>query len=139
MLRKGIPDIRYLRTADPRISAQLVDLDPWRPVSMLPPIARDLSVVIDSDADEELIGDVIRSALGDRVGDIESIEIMQRTSYDDLPDAARQRLRLTEAQENALIRLVLRPLDHTLTDAEANELRNQLYRAIHRGPVAELA
>lgn len=139
MLRKAIPDIRYLRSTEPRISAQLVDLEPWRPVSMLPSISRDLSVVIEADADDELIGDAIRSALGDRVGDIESIEIRQRTVYDDLPASARQRLGLLAGQENALIRLVLRPLDHTLTDAEANELRNQVYRAIHRGPVLELA
>ena len=139
LLRKEIPDIRYLRSTEPRISAQLVDLAPWRPVSMLPPIARDLSVVIESETDEELIGDAIRSALGDRVGDIESIEIRQRTAYDDLPTAARRRLGLLPGQENALIRLVLRPLDHTLTDADANELRNQVYRAIHRGPVLELA
>ena len=46
---------------------------------------------------------------------------------------------LVAGQENALIRLVLRPLDHTLTDTEANELRNQVYRAIHRSPVLELA
>lgn len=139
MLRKEIPDIRYLRSTEPRISAQLVDLEPWRPVSTLPSISRDLSVVIESDADEELIGDAIRSALGERVGDIESIEIRQRTGWDDLPVSARQRLGLVAGQENALIRLVLRPLDHTLTDTEANELRNQVYRAIHRSPVLELA
>ena len=32
MLRKQIPDIRYLRSAEPRIAAQLADLAPWRPV-----------------------------------------------------------------------------------------------------------
>lgn len=139
MLRKGIPDIRYLRSTEPRTRAQLDDLDPWRPVSMLPPIARDLSVVIEAGTAEELIGDAIRAALGDRVNDIESIEILQRTAYGDLPEPARQRLGLTVRQENALIRLVSRPLDHTLTDAEANDLRNHIYRAIHQGPVMELA
>lgn len=139
MLRKGIPDIRYLRSSEPRITAQLNDLDPWRPVSMLPPISRDLSMVIESGTDDELIGDAVRLALGDRIDEIESIEVLQRTPYDQLPVAARERLGLLPQQENVLVRLTLRPLDHTLTDAEANELRNQVYRAVHRGPVLELA
>ena len=37
MLRKGIPDIRLLRSGDPRISSQMLDLSPYRPVSDLPP------------------------------------------------------------------------------------------------------
>jgi len=53
MLRKGIPDIRYLRSSEPRIRAQMDDLEPWREVSLLPPISRDLSVVIDARATDE--------------------------------------------------------------------------------------
>ncbi|SDS41450.1 PheS-related mystery ligase SrmL [Microlunatus soli] len=139
MLRKRVPDIRYLRSTEPRIAAQLGDLRPWRPVSMLPPIARDLSVVIDSDTPEETIGDAIRTELGRSVDDIESITVLTRTPYAELPAAARERLGLGVRQENALIRLTLRPLEHTLTDDEANRIRNRVYRAIHRGPHLELA
>ena len=139
MLRKRIPDIRYLRSDEPRISAQLADLEPWRPVSMMPPITRDLSVVIDADTDDEAIGDAIRGTLQDRVDDIESIEVLDRTPWAALPPAARERLGLQDHQLNALIRITLRPLKHTLTDEEANQLRNQVYRAIHRGPQLELA
>jgi len=39
----------------------------------------------------------------------------------------------TEAQRNVLVRLVLRPVDRTLTDAEANALRDEVYEAIHQG------
>jgi phenylalanyl-tRNA synthetase alpha chain len=53
MLRKGIPDIRYLRSGELRIRAQMHDLEPWREVSLLPPISRDLSVVIDARATDE--------------------------------------------------------------------------------------
>jgi phenylalanyl-tRNA synthetase alpha chain len=35
MLRKGVDDIRLLRSDDPRIAAQMLDLEPWRPVSVL--------------------------------------------------------------------------------------------------------
>jgi phenylalanyl-tRNA synthetase alpha chain len=34
--------------------------------------------------------------------------------------------------------VILRPTDRTLTSAQANELRNRIYRAIHEGPVMEL-
>ena len=139
MLRKGIPDIRYLRAAEPRITAQMQDLEPWRPVSMLPAITRDLSVVVATDTDDESIGDTVRSALHDRVEDIESIHVLSRTDYDELPGRARQRLGITPGQVNCLVRLTLRPLARTLTDAEANAIRNDVYLALHRGPVLELA
>nr|WP_246461537.1 hypothetical protein [Nocardia transvalensis] len=139
MLRKGIPDIRYLRSGDPRIAAQMDDLTPWRPVSALPSIRRDLSVVIADDTDDETLGDTVRAALGERTADIESVRVTARTRYADLPDRARERLAMTPGQTNALVRLVVRPLTRTLTAAEANALRNDVYRAIHIGPVAELA
>jgi len=139
MLRKGIPDIRYLRSAEQRIAAQMADLAPWRPVSLLPPVRRDLSVVLDADEDDETVGDTVRSALADRIDDVESIEVLERTPYDDLPEPARERLGLRPDQVNALVRLTLRPLERTLTDREANDLRNRVYLALHRGPVRELA
>lgn len=139
MLRKGIPDIRYLRAAEPRIAAQMQDMDPWRPVSMLPPITRDMSVVISADTGDETIGDTVRTALRDRVEDIESIEVLNRTGYDELPERAQQRLGIVPGQINGLVRLTLRPLERTLTDAEANAIRNEVYVALHAGPILEMA
>ena len=138
LLRKGIPDIRLLRATDPRAAEQLLDLSLWRPVSTLPPIRRDLSLVIAADADVETLGDRVRGALGDRSDDLESVQLLARTAYADLPRDARQRLGLRADQMNALVRIVLRPLARTLTDAEANALRDEVYLALHEGPVAEL-
>ncbi|HEU5486062.1 MAG TPA: hypothetical protein VFU98_14225 [Microlunatus sp.] len=138
MLRKGIDDIRMLRSADQRIAIQLQDLQRWRPVSMLPPIRRDLSIVIDSADDDETLGDRVRAGLGPDADDLESVVVLARTGYNRLPTAARERLGLAPTQLNALVRVVLRPLDRTLTDAEANRLRDRIYRAIHRGPRLEL-
>lgn len=42
MLRKGIDDVRLLRSGDPRAVAQLQDLSPWRRWSEQPEIRRDL-------------------------------------------------------------------------------------------------
>lgn len=138
MLRKGIPDIRYLRATEPRIVEQLGDLRPWRPVSTLPAMRRDISVVIDEQTDDETIGDAVRSALGERVGLVEAVDVRARTAAADLPEGARRRLGIRTGQDNALVRIVLRPIDRTLTSGEANDLRNAIYRAVHVGPHLEL-
>jgi phenylalanyl-tRNA synthetase alpha chain len=139
MLRKGIPDIRVLRSTEPRIAAQLLDLRPWRPVSSQPSVRRDLSIVADAPVDAELLGDAVRTALGPAVEDLEAVTVLSSTGYADLPDAARRRLGLRQDQLNVLLRLVLRPLSGTLTDQRANELRDQVYAAVHRGPHQEWA
>jgi phenylalanyl-tRNA synthetase alpha chain len=139
MLRKGIPDIRVLRSTEPRIAEQLLDLRPWRPVSSQPPVRRDLSIVTDAPVDAELLGDAVRAALGPAVEDLEAVTVLSSTDYADLPDAARRRLGLRRDQVNVLLRLVLRPLAGTLTDRRANELRDQVYAAVHRGPHPEWA
>lgn len=139
MLRKNVPDIRYLRSTQPRAQEQMLDLRPWREVSLLPAISRDLSVVVGAELADELLGDRVRAALAERVDDVESIAVLARTPWQDLPERARDRLGIRPSQCNALVRLTLRPLDRTLTDAEANGLRNQVYLAIHEGPHQELA
>src|SRR3712207_313128 len=139
MLRKGIDDIRLLRATEPRIAIQLLDLAPWRPVSSRPPVRRDLSVVADAPVDAELLGDTVRAALGPTAEDLESVTVLASTGYTDLPDAARRRLGLRPDQVNLLLRLVLRPLSGTLTDQPANQLRDQAYAAVHRGPHYEWA
>jgi len=138
MLRKGLDDIRLLRATDPRIASQMLDLTPWMPVSVMPLIRRDLSIVIDENTDEETLGDTIRTALGARVDDLESVEVLNVTSYVDLPEQARDRLALSPHQINALVRITLRPLSTTLTDSEANEIRNTVYLALHEGSTLEL-
>jgi phenylalanyl-tRNA synthetase alpha chain len=139
MLRKGIPDIRLLRSADPRVAGQMTDLERYRPVSDLPTVARDLSVAVSVEADAEQLGDRIRTALGDRVDLLEAVTIVSETSYDDLPPTARKRLGMNEAQKNVLVRLDLRPLERTLTDAEANALRDDVYEAVHEGSTRQWA
>jgi len=139
MLRNGIPDIRLLRSADPRVAGQMTDLGPYRPVSDLPAVTRDLSVAISVDDDAEQLGHRIRTALGDRVEVLEAVTIVSETSYADLPARARERLGINEAQKNVLVRLDLRPLDRTLTDTEANGLRDDVYEAIHAGTTGQWA
>jgi len=133
MLRKQIPDIRLLRSADPRIAGQMRDLAPYEPVSAMPAVRRDLSVIVDPGEDDETLGDRIRDALGGDADCVEGVTILARTDYADLPPAAAQRLGARPGQRNLLVRIVLRHLERTLTDADANALRDRVYAAIHQG------
>lgn len=136
MLRKGIDDIRLLRATDPRIASQLGDLSPYRAVSAMPPVRRDLSIVVDEPIDAEQLGDQVRAALDTEL--VEQVELLSTTPYAELPDAARTRLGIAPGQLNLLVRVTLRALDRTLTHDECNDLRDAIYTAIHRGAVQQL-
>ena len=133
MIRKGIPDIRLLRSTDPRVAGQMLDLAPYQPVSVLPAVARDLSLAVGPDDDIETLGDRLRLALGPQAELIESVTLLSETRPDQLPQPARDRLGIAEGQKNVLVRLMIRPHDRTLTDAEANRLRDVAYSALHQG------
>ncbi|WP_254865479.1 PheS-related mystery ligase SrmL [Arthrobacter sp. P2b] len=138
MLRKGIPDIRLLRSTDKRVKHQMLDLAPWQPVSQMPPIRRDISIVVPADMDVEVLGDRVRTALNGQADDLESVELLALTPQAELPVPAQERLKICEGQANALIRLVLRPLTRTMTDPQANQIRDDVYLALHEGPIKEL-
>ena len=132
------PDIRLLRSTDKRIEEQMKNLEPWQPVSQMPPIRRDISIVVPADMDAEVLGDRVRTALNGRADDLESVELLALTAHAELPVKAQERLQIREGQANALIRLVLRPLTRTMTDPQANQIRDDVYLALHEGPVKEL-
>ena len=133
MLIKGIPDIRLLRSAEPRIADQMRDLARYRPVSSMPPITRDLSVAVAEDEDEETLGDRVRDALGGDEPCVEEVRVLSATACDRLPAAAARRLGARPGQKNLLVRVVLRDLEKTLTNEVANSLRDRIYLAIHQG------
>lgn len=139
MLRKHLPDIRLLRSNDPRVAAQMRTLTRWRPVSYQPAIERDLSIATDDDLDAEVLGDQIRQALPDRMDWLESVAVLDETRREHLPDAAIERLGLKPGQKNMLVRLTIRHPTRSITRDEANDLRNRVYRAVHRGGVMMLA
>jgi phenylalanyl-tRNA synthetase alpha chain len=133
MLAKGIPDIRLLRSADPRVACQMLDLASYQPVSPMPAITRDLSVAVSADDDEETLGDRLRDALGADATCVEEVRVLSATHCWQLPAAAVERLGAGPGQMNLLVRVVLRDLDKTLTNHAANALRDRIYRALHQG------
>ncbi len=133
MVRKNIPDIRLLRSKDPRILEQMYDLEPYKVVSSMPPVVRDLSIVLDNSLDNDEIGDIVRESLDENADIVELVEVVSETSYGDLPEQARQRLGIKPKQKNILLRVVLRSLDRTLTHDECNKYRDVIYAALHKG------
>jgi phenylalanyl-tRNA synthetase alpha chain len=133
MLAKGIDDIRILRSADPRVAGQMLDLEPYRPVSSQPPVRRDLSVAVEASCTPEELGDRVRQALGDAVESLESVEVLAETAYAAVPPPARERIGMRPGQKNVLVRIVIRDLVRTLTSQEANRLRDAVYASLHEG------
>jgi phenylalanyl-tRNA synthetase alpha chain len=66
---------------------------------------------------------------------VESIVVVSETSRAALPDAAAARLGIGADQKNVLLRVIIRHPVRSLTHAEANELRDEIYGALHRGTV----
>jgi phenylalanyl-tRNA synthetase alpha chain len=139
MLVKRLDDIRALRSTDPRVAAQMLDLELYRPVSQQPAILRDLSLAVATTRSAEELGDRVRQALGSRVQSLESVEVMAETAYEHVAPDARARIGMEPGQKNVLLRIVIRDLVRTLTREEANELRDEVYMALHEGSVWQWA
>lgn len=133
MLRKGIPDIRLLRDQNPRVQAQLHDLEPWKAVSRLPSITRDISLGVTPGLSEEVLTERMLQAAGDCADWIEEMQVKGRWELCDLPVQAIERLGLLPGQENVLLRVVLRDCSRSITTAEANTLYARIQLALHEG------
>jgi phenylalanyl-tRNA synthetase alpha chain len=140
MLRKGIADIRLLRSDDPRVASQMGDLEPYREVSAQPPARRDMSIACTPGLTDEDLGDVVRDALtAEQAEWVEEVAVAARTPAAELPAAARERIGIADSQENLLVRVVLRHPTRSLAKPEANALRNRIYAALHEGSEHEWA
>lgn len=133
MIRKGVPDIRLLRATHEAVACQMLDLEPYREVSRHPAVTRDLSVAVRGDVDAEVLGDRLRSALGDQADAVESVEVIAEVAGEDVPADAAVRLGMVPGLRNVLVRVTLRRTDRSLTKGEANEIRDAIYAAIHEG------
>ena len=133
MTLKDIPDVRYLRSTNPKIAAQMKDLDKYHEVSSQPAIQRDMSYSVPTGYVEEDINEDIREALGDKQNILESVEILSETAYKDLPLKIQERLGIASDQKNVLVRITLRHLERTLENKEANEIYDDIYEKINHG------
>jgi phenylalanyl-tRNA synthetase alpha chain len=135
MLRKGIDDIRLLRSADPRVAGQLTDLSPYSAVSAHPAARRDLSLALPAGVTAEDLGDRVRELLGPDAHLVEEVSVRSATPAADLPAAACDRLGIRAGEVNVLLRIVLRDLHGTLPKATANALRDRIRDGLTRAEV----
>jgi phenylalanyl-tRNA synthetase alpha chain len=133
MTLKGIPDIRYLRSVNPKIAQQMTDLEPYREVSRQPAIQRDMSYSVPKSYVEEDISDDIRRALANQADTLESVELLSQSSYESLPQKIRNRLGIQSDQKNVLVQVTLRHLGRSIANREANELYDQIYAQVNYG------
>jgi len=138
MTLKDIPDVRYLRSNNPRISEQMTNLDPYVEISNQPAIKRDMSYSVPQNYVEEDISADIREALRDKVDTLEEVEILNETPYKSLPAIARERLGCQSDQKNVLVRVTLRHLERSITNTEANEIYEQVYESVNKGTAGYL-
>ncbi len=133
MTLKDIPDVRYLRSTNPKIAAQMKDLEQYHEVSSQPAITRDMSYSVPSGYVEEDVNEDIREALGENQNILESVEILSETAYKDLPAKIQERLGISADQKNVLVRITLRHLERTLENKEANKIYDDIYSKINHG------
>lgn len=133
MARKGMPDIRYIRSENPHIASQMEDLEPFHDISSQPAIMRDISYVVDPDTSLEDVSDHLQVAFGQDSHLIEHVAIKSTTPYDDLPENVRERLGIQPGQVNILVNFTLRHPDRTLTKKEVNQISNKAYQKLHQG------
>jgi phenylalanyl-tRNA synthetase alpha chain len=133
MTLKDLPDIRLLRSDNPRIKEQMYDLKKYRPVSLQPAIKRDMSYSVPKEYVDEDISQDIENAIGDDILSLEEIELLSETKYVELSDLARAKLGINPSQKNVLVRITLRNLNKTLTKEEANEIYKKIYEKVNKG------
>ncbi len=133
MARKNLPDIRLIRSTDPRVTAQMSNFEPFKQVSNQPAIKRDMSYCVAKDDTEEDICEKIKSVFGEKSDLIEEVVILSRTHFDQLEPIAVQRLGAKPTQDNILVRITLRHPDVTLTKKESAELYDKAYPLLHEG------
>ncbi len=133
MTLKDISDVRYLRSTNPKIAAQMKDLEKYHEVSSQPAIQRDMSYSVPTSYVEEDVNEDIREALGDKQNILESVEILSETAYEDLPQKIQERLGISSNQKNVLVRITLRHLERTLENKEANKIYSDIYKKINHG------
>ncbi len=133
MARKSLPDIRLIRSTDPRIVKQMTNMEKFKSVSDQPAISRDMSYCVDKNDTEEDICEDIRDVFGDKSDLLEEVKILERTPFEKLHPVAREKLGANENQDNVLVRIILRHPDKTLTKQEAVALYEMAYPKLHKG------
>ena len=139
MIRKEVSDIRLLSSSHPKIAVQMEDLLPYKEVSTMPSVKRDMSLVVEEHTTIEELGDRVREVLGEQAEWVEELKVLSESSHAHLSERVIDKLGMKPDQKNVLLRMELKALERTLTDQECNSLRDRVYASLHQGPYFEWA
>jgi phenylalanyl-tRNA synthetase alpha chain len=117
MIKEKLPDIRLLRSTDPRVVKQLANLDhEYQEVSKYPPVVRDISFVVDAATfNVNRYYEIVREVVGD-----EFVEEMK------LIDEYENEARFGVGKKSYAFRVVYRSNDRTLTNEEVDVMHKAL-------------
>ncbi len=132
MIIKDIDDIRILRSSDPRIQRQMVNLDKFVKVSDQPATKRVLSYSTYADKTEEDVCEEIRDELGSEAVYIEEIQYFE-ILYEQLPAKARENLGIRPNQKNIVVTIIFRSPEGSLQRSMVNEWMQRLYPKLNKG------
>jgi len=111
-----LPDIRLLRSEDPRVTKQLILENKYKEVSKFPPITRDISFVVGKGFFVNQYYDVMRDIGGDL---IEEVQLLDK--YEDEKKFGPNRMSYT-------FRAIYRAPDRTLVSEEVDKIQDVLYK-----------
>lgn len=133
MIKKQLPDIRLLRDPLPAIAQQMIDLKLWKPVSRQPSAARQISILRDSESEENLVEQILY-AVGDNAHRVQEISVVSSTPVKDLPAIAHSRLGVVHPdQNNMLIKIVWQDEGCSLSREDVNRWTRAIYQNLHQG------
>lgn len=123
MIKMRIPDIRLLRSDDPRVTSQFASIDhTYQPVSKYPAVVRDISFVVDKFTfNLNQYYELVRDTLG-----ADLVEEMK------LLDQFENEKKLGLLKRSFTFRIIYRSLDRTLTNEEVNVLHRKLEEETRR-------
>ena len=132
MIIKGIDDIRTLRSEDPRISKQMLNIDRYTSVSNQPATKRVLSYSASADKNIEDVCEALREVLGPNTSCLEKVEV-QIIPYTELLEKARKNLGIKPDQVNIVTTLTFRSVEKSLPKEVVNSWMKDIYPKLNEG------
>jgi len=115
MIKMGIPDIRILWSDDPRITAQFKDINSkFKEVSKYPPVARDISFIVDKSMSLNNYYEVVRDVAGELVEEMKLLDTYENEE------------KFGKGKVSYAFRIIYRSLEKTLTGVEVDALHKKL-------------
>lgn len=115
MIKMGIPDIRILRSNNPRIRSQFRDLNSqYREVSKFPSTYRDISFIVAADRSLNEFYEIVREEGGDLIEEVR------------LLDTFRDEKKFGKGNISHTFRATYRSHERTLTNEEVNRIQDQI-------------